>query len=67
MEKSETQTTRRPLSIWEHERLIREARLSLPTMPTWALQPDAATTGLFIACQTLEQRKLIMRALGCVE
>lgn len=40
-----------------------EARLGLPNLPSWCLQPEEDTPGLFIACQTVKQRERIMRAL----
>lgn len=58
-----TETT----SIWERERLIREARQSLPTLPFWAFQPEEDTPGLYLQCETIEQRVRIMRALGAPE
>ena len=35
----------------------------VPKMPAWCLQPESDTPGLFIQCQTVEQRAAIIRAL----
>jgi hypothetical protein len=36
----------------------------LPQLPTSAIQPDADTPGLYLQCESVEQREAIMRALG---
>jgi hypothetical protein len=43
------------------------AIVTVPRLPAWAFQPDADAPGLYLQCQTVEQRAAIMRALGAPE
>ena len=35
-----------------------------PQLPAWCFQPDEDTPGLYLQCETTEQREAIMRLLG---
>lgn len=43
---------------------LRWGRLGIPTLPAWCFQPDAGSPGLYLQCETIEQRKAIMLLLG---
>jgi hypothetical protein len=50
----------------EIERLrVLEAEVFAAQLPAWSFQPDRDTApGLYLACETHEQRRAIMRLLG---